>query len=352
MGRRARPAANGMKVGFLVTIRDIAKRAGVSVATVSRTLREPEAVRPVRRERVLQAIEEMNYAPDPIAQQLRRRTNETIIVVVPEIANPFFSGIVQSIENVAHDMGYRVLIGETQGKQERLDYYADMVQTRVAAGLILLGSLLPRIVKNGVEAGLKEPAIPLVLACEHYDGLECPKVVIDNVAAGYLAVDHLIDRGRRRIATITGPLDNPLTVDRLKGYRDALANAGLPSREDWVVEGDFSIESGHAAMLRLLEAGQVPDGVFCAGDEMAIGAMHAIREAGLMIPRAIAVVGFDDLRFGAFAAPPLTTIRQPSAELGETAMRMMDAVLNKRPLDQLKVVLPHSLVLRGSTALG
>jgi len=333
----------------LVTIRDIAKRAGVSVATVSRTLREPEAVRPVRRERVQAAIDEMNYTPDAIARQLRRRSNETIIVIVPEIANPFFSGIVQAIENVAHDLGYRVLIGETQGKQERLDYYADMVQTRVADGLVLLGSLMPRIVTNALENGSRESPIPMVLACEHFDALDCPKVVIDNIAAAHLAVSHLIESGRRRIATITGPLDNPLTVDRLQGYRDALEQAGLAFREDWVAPGDFSIESGYAAMRYLLESGQMFDGLFCAGDEMAVGAMHAIREAGLVIPRAIAVVGFDDLRFGAFAAPPLTTIRQPANELGETAMRMMDAVLHKRPLDQLKVVLPHALVMRGST---
>jgi LacI family repressor for deo operon, udp, cdd, tsx, nupC, and nupG len=305
----------------------------------------------VRRERVQQAIDEMNYTPDAIARQLRRRSNETIIVIVPEIANPFFSGIVQAIENVAHDLGYRVLIGETQGKQERLDYYADMVQTRVADGLILLGSLMPRIVTNALDSGQKEPPIPMVLACEHFEPLECPKVVIDNIAAAHLAVSHLIESGRRRIATITGPLDNPLTVDRLQGYRDALDEAGLPFREDWVAPGDFSIESGYSAMRSLLDAGQMPDGVFCAGDEMAVGAMHAIREAGLVIPRAIAVVGFDDLRFGAFAAPPLTTIRQPANELGETAMRMMDAVLHKRPLDQLKVVLPHVLVTRGSTAM-
>jgi LacI family repressor for deo operon, udp, cdd, tsx, nupC, and nupG len=130
---------------------------------------------------------------------------------------------------VAHDLGYRVLIGETQGKQERLDYYADMVQTRVADGLILLGSLMPRIVTNALDSGQKEPPIPMVLACEHFEPLECPKVVIDNIAAAHLAVSHLIESGRRRIATITGPLDNPLTVDRLQGYRDALDRPGCPS---------------------------------------------------------------------------------------------------------------------------
>jgi LacI family repressor for deo operon, udp, cdd, tsx, nupC, and nupG len=335
----------------VVTIRDIAKRAGVSVATVSRTLTTPEAVRPLKRERVQQVVEEMNYVPNANARQLRRRRNEAIIVIVPEIANPFFSGIVQSIENVAHDLGYRVLIGETQGKQERLDYYADMVLTQMADGLILLGSLLPAVVKADLEAGLI-PRIPLVQACERNEGLDCPTVAIDNVAAGALAVEHLLARGCRSIATIAGPLDNSLSQDRLRGYSEALLAAGLPLTESGIAEGDFSIDSGYVAMQRLLEAATVPDGVFCANDEMAIGAQMAIRERGLAMPADIAVVGFDDLRFGAFAAPPLTTIRQPTTQLGETAMRMMDGVLRKLPLEQRNVVLLHELVERESTAPG
>jgi LacI family repressor for deo operon, udp, cdd, tsx, nupC, and nupG len=333
----------------VVTIRDIAKRAGVSVATVSRTLTTPEAVRPLKRGKVQQAIEEMNYAPNAIARQLRRRRNEAIIVIVPEIANPFFSGIVQSIENVAHDLGYRVLIGETQGKQDRLDYYADMVLTQMADGLILLGSLLPSAVKAELDGGFAA-AIPLVLACERFEGLDCPTIAIDNVAAGALAVDHLVTCGCRRIATITGPPANTLSQDRLRGYTEALHAAGLSVPEHGVVEGDFSIDSGYVAMRRLLETLPLPDGVFCANDEMALGAQMAIRERGLVIPGDIAMVGFDDLRFGAFAAPPLTTIRQPTTLLGETAMRMMDAILRDLPLDQRSVVLAHELVERESTA--
>jgi len=333
----------------VATIRDIAKRAGVSVATVSRTLSDPQTVRPATRERVLLAIDEMKYTPNAIARQLRRRRNETVIVIVPQIANPFFSGIVQSIENVAMELGYRVLLGETQGNQVRLDHYADMVLTRVADGLILLGSLLPGVVRASIEEGLA-PAIPLVLACERFEGLDCPTVSIDNVAAGDLAVRHLAERGCRRIATITGPLDNTLSQDRLEGYRAALAAAGLDHAGEWVVEGDFSIDSGRAAMERLLDAASVPDGVFCANDEMAIGAEQAIRARGLSIPGDIALVGFDDLRFGAFAAPPLTTIRQPTTELGETAMRLLDAVLHERAIAQRTVVLPHQLIERESTA--
>ena len=267
---------------------------------------------------------------------------------MPEIANPFFSGIVQSIENVAHDLGYRVLLGETQGKQERLDYYAEMVTSRVADGLILLGSLLPTVVRASMEAGRPLP-IPLVLACERFDGLDCPNVAIDNVAAARVAVDHLVGAGRRRVATITGPMGNSLCEDRLRGYRRALESAGLDVRPAWVVEGDFSVESGHAAMLGLLDGEERPDAVFCANDEMAIGAQQAIAESGLSVPDDIAVVGFDDLRFGAFASPPLTTIRQPTAELGETAVRMMDATLHKKPLPQQTVVLLHQLVVRRSS---
>ncbi|MBC2651607.1 LacI family DNA-binding transcriptional regulator [Novosphingobium flavum] len=334
----------------MTTIRDIARHAGVSVTTVSRTLREPEAVRRDKRDRVHAAIAELSYVPNAIAQQLRRPRAEAIIVIVPAIDNPFFSGIIQSIENVAHELGYRVLIGETQGRQERLDHYADMVTARLADGLILLGSLLPTPVRSAFEAGRPVP-IPLVLACERYDGLDCPSVTIDNAAAAEAAADHLIRTGRQRIATITGPLANPLAMDRLAGFRAALQRAGMTADEEAVVEGNFSVESGHEGMQRLLSGPRRPDAVFCANDEMAIGAIRAAVTAGLSVPGELAVVGFDDLRFGAFATPPLTTIRQPTAGIGETAMRMMDAELHQRGLSERQVVLPHELVVRGSSVV-
>jgi LacI family transcriptional regulator, repressor for deo operon, udp, cdd, tsx, nupC, and nupG len=332
----------------LTTIHDIARHAGVSVATVSRTLHDPGAVRPAKREKVLLAVSELNYTPNAIARQLRRPRAETIIVIVPEIANPFFSGIIQSIENAAHELGYRVLIGESQARQDRLDYYADMVLTRVANGLILLGSLLPTVVRASFDAG-NAPMIPLVLACERFDGLDCPNVQIDNEAAGALAVLHLAEQGCTRIATITGPLGNTLSQDRLRGYHNAIAAQGLASNSQWVAEGDFTIDSGYTAIQRLLNADTRPDAVFCANDEMAIGAQAAIREIGLAMPDDIAIVGFDDLRFGAFATPPLTTIRQPTTELGETAVRMMDGLLQKRHSDAKNVILPHELVVRASS---
>ncbi|MBC2670109.1 LacI family DNA-binding transcriptional regulator [Novosphingobium piscinae] len=335
----------------MVTIRDIARRAGVSITTVSRTLREPAVVRPDKRERVHQAIAEMNYVPNAIAQQLRRPRHETVIVIVPAIDNPFFADIVQNIELVAHERGYRVLIGETQSRQDRLDHYADMVTTRLADGLILLGALLPSQMRDARTAGLPAP-LPLVFACERSDSAYGPHVVIDNHGAARTAVAHLIATGCRRIATITGPLDNLLCQDRLAGYRAELAAAGLPQDPALVAEGDFSLGSGRAAMLRLLAGADRPDAVFCASDQMAIGALQAIAAAGLAVPGDIAVVGFDDLPFGAFTVPPLTTIRQPTAAIGATAMRMLDALLHGRDLPERTVVLPHQLVVRASSVAG
>lgn len=332
----------------MVTIREVAERAGVSVATVSRTIHDPEAVRPAKRERVRAAIEQLGYAPNAIARQLRQPKADAIIVIVPEIANPFYSGIIQSIENVAHELGYRVLIGETQGRQDRLDSYADMVLTRAANGLILLGSLLPSVVRDSVAAGQPIP-LPLVLACERSDGLDCPKVLIDNVAAAREGVRHLTRQGRRRIATIAGPRANPLSQDRLLGYRAALGEAGLHCSTGREAEGDFSIASGYRAMQKLLTEPEMPDAVFCANDEMAIGAAQAIRERGLAIPRDIAIVGFDDLRFGEYAVPPLTTIRQPTADLGAVAVRKMDDLLHHRAMASRVTILPFELLVRASS---
>lgn len=332
----------------MTTIRDIAERAGVSVATVSRASSHPHLLRPKTLERVRQAIADLDYSPNAIARHLRRRRSETVIVIVPQIENPFFSTIVQGIENIAHANGFRVLLGETQHNQARLDHYAAMVSARAGDGLILLGSLLPTAVKANLD-GDRPPLLPLVLACERFDGLQCPHVAIDNVAAARLAVEHLVEQGCRRIATIMGPASNTLGHDRLRGYQLALEQAGLRFDPELVVEGDFSIDAGYAAAARLLAEPLRLDGLFCANDEMAIGAQQAIRQAGLRMPEDIAVIGFDDIRFARYADPPLSTIRQPMSAIGETAMRLMIQLLEERPSAERELILPHELIVRGSS---
>lgn len=332
----------------MATILDIAKRAGVSVATVSRTFSHAEKVRPKTREKVNQAIAELEYSPNALARGLRQKRSRTVVVIVPWIQNPFFAGIVQGIENVAHDNGFNVLLGETQEQQNRLDHYAAMVSSRLADGLILLGSLLPTEVSQRVKKR-GEQQIPFVLACERFDEVTCPHVAINNERAAYEAVRHLVEQGCHRIATVTGPADNTLSQDRVAGYRRALREAGLPEITDYVFEGDFSIESGFHIMERLIASAPRPDGIFFASDEMAIGALSAIRRSGLSVPRDFAVIGFDDIRFAEFAEPPLSTIRQPTTKIGETAMRLMIGVLEKSQDGIREIILDHKLVVRTSS---
>lgn len=332
----------------MATILDIARHAGVSVATVSRTFNHPAKVHPETLKKVQRGIAELGYSRNALARGLRQMRSQTVIVIVPQIQNPFFSGVVQGIENIAHDNDFKVLIGETQEKQERLDYYAEMVATRFADGLILLGSLLPSVVSSALRKG-EVPSLPLVLACERYDELQCPHVAIDNEAAAYQAVRHLIEQGCKRIATISGPLTNTLGQDRLQGCRRALSEAGLPFGSDLIAEGNFTLESGHAAMQGFLDRKERPDGIFCGSDEMAIGAQHAIRSAGLSVPNDFAIIGFDDIRFADYVDPPLSTIRQPTREIGEAAMRLMIGLLDDEPVEASEVILPHELIVRAST---
>ncbi|WJT00837.1 LacI family DNA-binding transcriptional regulator [Novosphingobium humi] len=329
------------------TIHDIAKYAGVSLATVSRVLREPEKVAPARRSRVREAIAHFNYVPNAMAQQLRQPRFRTILVIIPDISNLFFAEALKNIENVAHQLGCRILIGETQRKQERLDHYVELLTSRVADGLILFGSLLPGVLRDSVEAGLPLP-FPLVLAEGSVHAANCPRVKIDNVQSGEMAVRHLIASGRKRIGMISGPRPYTVSMERLEGYRRALDGAGLEQRGDWVVEGNFSMESGYEAMAQLLTCPERPDGIFCASDEMAIGAQAAIREKGLRMPDDIALIGFDDMRFAAYASPPLTTIRQPAAQMGEAAVRMMQAIFRGETIEQPTIILDHELVIRES----
>jgi LacI family repressor for deo operon, udp, cdd, tsx, nupC, and nupG len=331
----------------VANIRDIARLAGVSVATVSRTLQRPEVVAPETRARVTAAVDRLGYKPNALASSLRRQRSEAIVVVVPYIHNPFFSSVVQGIENIAHRNGYKVLLGESQDNQARLDTYAAMVGSKEADGLILLGSLLPTAVREGIEQ--EAPlALPLVMACEYFPGLLAPNVRIDNVEAAALATDHLVRLGHKRIAKITGPNHNPLSKDRIRGFKARMAKAGLNVPGDYLARGDFSADSGYVAMKKLLALSPRPTAVFCANDEMAMGALKAIRQQKLSVPDDISIVGFDNIRFSDYCDPPLTTVSQPQLEIGETAMKLMLDVFEERTA-ATTVVLPHALVIRAST---
>lgn len=330
-----------------MTMKEIARLAGTSTATVSRALSDPHLVSPQTLDRVMDAVRRAGYTPNLLARNLRRMESRAVVVIVPDIANPFFPEIVRGIEEVAHRSGYCVLLGDTQGQPHRERAYASMVLERRADGLIILSGRVPEPLPEYLA--LRPDSVPIVMACEYVDDSDLPTVIIDNRRAAQTATEHLLTLGHRDIGFIAGPAGNVLTRDRLEGYRQALGAAGLVAAEQ-VATGDFSIISGIRAAQDLLARRPRPTALVCSNDEMALGAIQFAKQSGLRVPHQLSVVGFDDIRFAAVSDPPLTTISQPREEIGRLAMDMLLGLLEKRPPERRHLVLTADLTQRTSTA--
>jgi LacI family repressor for deo operon, udp, cdd, tsx, nupC, and nupG len=329
-------------------IRDVSKAAGVSVATVSRALRNPEKVAEDTRARVLEAVRAVDYRPNMMARNFRSRQAFAVVVLAPDIANPFFARVVRGIEQVAQKGGYAVLLGDTQGRPDREAEYLNLVRSSQADGVIQLSA---RIDPQALARLWREGETPAIVnACECADTDFCSRVRIDNIAAARAMSDHLISLGHRRIGVVTGPPASPLTRDRLVGYRQALEAAGIVHDPALTVEGDFSLQSGQDAVPRFLKAADRPSAIFCFNDEMAIGAIRGLKTAGLSTPTDMSVAGFDDIDFARFADPPLTTVAQPMEELGRVAMSALLEILGGAAPAVRTHILPTVLVARESTA--
>jgi LacI family transcriptional regulator, repressor for deo operon, udp, cdd, tsx, nupC, and nupG len=330
-------------------IYEVAKRAGVSTATVSRVLSQPNVVAPATRRRVLQAVERLGYEPNSTAKNLRTLRTGKLLVTVPDLSNPFFSLILQGIEDAALREGYAVLVGDTQHDEKREERYALMLKRKEADGLIFLGHRMPEEAASYIRAQAPRCA-PVVNGCEFSPSLGVPSVHIDNAKAAYQAMDHLYALGHRRIGIVTGPLVSPLSRDRLSGAT-ARAKKQKAEREFIVMHGDFSIESGAAAAERLLGRRERPTAIFCFNDEMAMGVIEVAKRLGVRVPQALSVVGFDDIRFSRHMDPPLTTIAQPMRQIGEGTVRLLLSILagGHDAETPESVTLPHKLVVRAST---
>jgi len=331
-------------------IYEVAKRAGVSTATVSRVLSQPNVVAPATRRRVMLAVERLGYEPNSTAKNLRTLRTGKLLVTVPDLSNPFFSLILQGIEDAALREGYAVLVGDTQHDEKREERYALMLKRKEADGLIFLGHRMPQEARSYLRASAPRCA-PIVNGCEFSPTLGVPSVHIDNAKAAYQAMDHLYGLGHRRIGIVTGPLVSPLSRDRLSGAT-ARAKKQKAEREFVIMHGDFSIESGAAAAERLLGRSERPTAIFCFNDEMAMGVVEVARRLGVRVPQQLSVVGFDDIRFSRHMDPPLTTIAQPMRQIGEGTVRLLLSILagGHDAETPESVTLPHKLVVRASTA--
>jgi len=325
------------------TIRRVAELAGVSIATVSRTLAQPDKVAEATREKVLEAVRATGFVPNRQAVDFRRRATGNIVLLVRDITNPFYLEIYRGIEERAFASSYRVLMGDAQYDDTRVMRYLEMARNGQADGVILMTGWLP--------PSMPEASLPkTVIALEVIAGSGLPSVAIDNRAAAKLAVRHLIDLGHRRVAHIAGPTRLLMSSERHAGYVDALREAGIEAVPELTRIGDFHFGSGLSAAQALLSGQADFTAIFASNDEMAVGAINGLRARGLRVPEDVSVVGFDDMDYALSSDPPLTSIRQPRREIGRKAMQMLIDLLSGEDLPHANVTADVELIVRQSTA--
>jgi LacI family repressor for deo operon, udp, cdd, tsx, nupC, and nupG len=310
-----RRESSSRRFGRGVTIRDVARRAGVSTATVSRAIANPELVSDTTRSIVSDAIAATGYTPNASARNLRVRSTKMVLALVPGMTNTFFTPILNAIEDVLSEAGYGLIIGDTRNSTAREEHYARLVRAGQVDGVVLLtGHLL-----HGSGPEDINQLVPTSLVCIDIPRSNLPVFQVANRDAARTIVDYLIERGHRRIGHITGPKGNLESAERLRGYKDALKAVGVEADPELVWPGDFMPEAGSAAAQSFLALGQRPTAVFAANDETAVNFIRAVEKAGLRVPEDVSVVGFDDIEYLPFFSPGLTTMRQPRAEMGRLA---------------------------------
>jgi len=326
---------------------DIARDLRVSVATVSKVLRNQGKISPATRKRVLRRARQVNYQMNWVARSLVTRRTFTIGLLLPDFTHPFFAEIAKSVAQAVRVHGYHVIISYFEEDPAVEAGEAESLLARQVDGIIL-ASVQPH---GQVELfqRIRSRQVPYVLIDRPIPGLQAPFVGADNEAIGLLATEHLIARGCQRIAHLRGP--NVGTAEaRLEGFRRALTRHGLSAQSDLVMTAGHSDESGYQAMRRLLQRYPRPDGVFCYNDPIAIGAMKAIQEEGLKIPQDVSVVGAGNVRYSAVLAVPLTTVDQGTSEMGTRAAELLlDRIDSPRALRPKVILIPPRLVFRQST---
>ena len=333
-------------MGDVVTIRDVARGANVSVATVSRALNGHENVADAVRRRVLSVAAQLRYSPHHAARSLSSRRTHTIGVVLPDLHGEFFSELMRGVDQVAREHGLHLLVSSYHGYPEEQGAALRAMRGRVD-GLLVMS---PYVGNSDFLSDNLAPSQPAVLINTHLPQAGFGVLNIDNYGGARTMVRHLADRGCRRIAFIAGPENNFDAHERLRGYREALAES-CPGAGPWVLAGDFNEASGHRAGLELLAADERPDAVFAANDMMALGCLFAFNQAGLQVPGDIALAGFDDIPLARYVHPSLTTIRVDIAALGGRALRdLLERVQGgaERPRQS---PLEPVLVVRESTAV-
>lgn len=330
-----------------VTIYDVAREAGVSMATVSRVVNNNPNVKPQTRKKVFEAIERLGYRPNAVARGLASKKTTTVGVVIPDISNAIFAEVARGIEDIANMYHYNIILCNADKRKEKEIRVINTLLEKQVDGLLFMGG----VVTDEHMQAFQTATVPIVLCGTNVEGNTMAAVDIDHQQAAHDAVKLLIDKGHRRIGMISGNLQDPNNgFSRYNGYKNALEEAGVAFDESLVRIGNHRYESGIEAMKYFLELPERPTAIFSATDEMAIGAIHAAQDAGLAIPGDISMISVDNSRMASMVRPLLTTVAQPMYDIGAVSMRLLTKLMNKENVEKGKVTLMHEVIQRQSVA--
>lgn len=328
-----------------VTHKDVAARAGVSVATVSYVLNGgPRPVSPETRARVQAVIDELEYLPNEVARSLRLKQSSTVGLLIPSITNAFYAEVAQAFETYCHGEGFLVMLCNSEGEAEREARYIQALRAKQVDGLVVIPNSEPTALLRPVL----QARIPVVVLEHDVEGVPC--IAIEEFRGGQVGTEHLLGLGHRRVALLRQTPTSALSRERVDGYREALSRAGIAYDPSLVIECDATQAEGDRVMNELLALPEPPTAVFAHNDLLALGVCHAVQQAGLRVPDDLSVVGYDDISSAAYLNPPLTTVRFPKAEMGRLAGDLIVRSLRGDDLPARTVTLPVKLVVRASTA--
>ena len=329
----------------MATIKDVAKHAGVSTSTVSHVLNKTRFVSDDISERVMVAVNELNYAPSALARSLKVNHTRTFGMLVTTSTNPFFGEVLKGVERRCYEQGYNLILCNTEGDPERMKSTLDTLLQKRVDGLLLMCSELE---EDAFDLFSRHQPVPTVVMDWGPIGFDSDKIQDNSHHGGYLATKHLIEQGHTKIGCLTGPLDKLPAQQRLSGFIQAMEEAGLDIKQKWIASGNFECEGGEEAFEEIRSHGELPTALFVSNDMMAMGVINTAHKYGLNVPEDLSIIGYDDIKIAKYITPSLTTIHQPKHRLGQMAVdTLLDKISSKRTSNQV-IQLEPTLVTRNS----
>ncbi len=332
---------------MMVTIKDVAREAKVSISTVSRVLNMSGYTSEKTKEKVLYAVKKLGYTGSLVAAAMIKKQTLTLGLIIPDIKNIFHSDLTRAVEDGANSHGFNIFLCNTDNNLQKEVEYIHLLIAKGVDGIIFSSPEVKD--KNIKEVKEKFPDLPIVILGSKFHNLTINEILVDNFDGGYRATSHLLELGHKDIAFISGGIDSYSSIERHKGYKFALNESGIPINDDFVIFDRFYIESGYKNALKLLQKNKRPTAIFAGSDSIAVGIYKAARELNLKIPEQLSVVGFDDSQYAEILSPMLTTIHTPIKEMGQRAIEIIVKSIKEKKIFKETLVLYPTLVEREST---